>query len=74
MQRGKYNTIVRIVRGSQWDNLDRIRPLHLFIGKTSSKAAMEEDDRSDTDKVKVFGAPRSISDFQSGMFAKLLKG
>lgn len=70
VQLRKDKTIVRIVGGDQWDNVNRLEPLQLFIGQTCLKASADDDEQLDTEKFQVVGTRQSIWDCKKGMLAQ----
>lgn len=59
-----------IVGGGQWDNVNRLAPIQLFVLQTCPKGPTDSDDQLDTDKLHVFGTRQGVWDYQMGMFAQ----
>ena len=70
IQRRKEGTIVRVLGGGQWDKVNRSTPLTLFIGQTCAKAAAQDNERLQSEQVKVVCIGESIWDSQNDMFAE----
>lgn len=68
VQQHKDKRTFRIVGGCQWENVNLLTPLQLFICQTFPKVEVEDDDRLDTAKVNVVGTSQSFWDVQNDMF------
>lgn len=66
----KHKTIVRVVGGAKWDNAKRSTPVHLFIVQTCPRAAADDDERLDSEKVNVFTTPQNVWDCENSLFTE----